>query len=182
MTQLIQVNQITSLIVAQVRNAIGEVAKEITEELYNNLTGIYMYPRSEFYERTNDFLNALIKPHVQVTGNEVSVTIGMDASAIISNSKPTSKNFYFGEHSSFDGSDRWKGESIGQALLSWWDTGTTNSVAPSLPQTDYWYDVFGDRGYKDSPNYQKLDKLVTDKLYEKLSRFGAFKRIHSGGD
>lgn len=182
MAKIIEMNQISNFIVLEVKKALAEVAQEITQELYDNLTGIYMYPRSVFYTRTEQFLNALIKPKVYVIDNEVTVTVGMDSTLIHSNPRPTDNNKQFGEHSSFDRSDKWHGKSIGEALLGWWDEGTSNNVAPSLPQTNYWYDVFGDRGYKDSPNYTKLNKLLNDKLTEKLSKFGAFERIHDGGD
>lgn len=182
MTQLIEVTKISDIIVKEVKKAISEVADEITQELYDNLTGIYMYPRSDFYNRTNDFLNALIKPKVTTNGNEVSVIVGMDSTMIHSNPRPTSRNRYFGEHASLDGSTTWKGKSIGEALLGWWDEGTQNDKTPSLPQTNYWYDVFGDRGYKATPNYTKLDKLLKNKIYEKLSRFGVVERIYNGGD
>jgi len=170
--------QISAMLIRDLKTAMQEVADDITKELYDNLTGIYMYGRSEFYKRTEGFLNALIKPNVEVKGDTVTVTIGMDATAIQSNPRPTTNNRSFGEHASFDGGKTWNGISVGEALLGWWDAGTDNDIAPSLPETNYWYDVFGDRGYKASPNYSKLDQLLRNKIYEKFGRYGDIKEIY----
>jgi hypothetical protein len=77
----------------------------------------------------------------------------------------------FNPHMSVDGSSNWGSNSVAEGLLSWWDAGTHNDVLPSVPATNYWYDVFGARAGQ-NPNYVKLEKLIDDKMKKHLKKFG----------
>jgi len=151
------------------QEAIDEIASTIAAELTSNIQSeIYNSPPSKYYDRTNEFLHSVIKPEVKVSNNEVSALIGMDYTKMRPKLTTPDK---FNAHMSIDGNPNWGNTSVSEGLLTWWDSGTNNSVLPSVPATNYWYDVFGDR-VGDSPNYKKLDDLIEKVVTKHLKKFG----------
>lgn len=161
--------QLTAELKKEMSEAIKEIAETIASELTKNIQDdIYAKPTSKYYDRTMEFLNSVIQPSVVVSGNEVSVTIGMDSKKMNSYYVGNGK---FNSHMSIDGSSNWGSNSVSEGLLSWWDAGTNNKYLPSVPATNYWYDVFGDRAGA-SPNYKKLDDLIDRTIEKHLNKFG----------
>lgn len=147
------------------------VSKEITDKLMNTINS-RIYSRghsSEYYTRTYQFFDSIIMPQVEVKRDSVSVKIGMDYTKM----KPmiAENNGMFNQHMGFPSQDSWRGITVSEALLSWWDYGTDSSIH-SLPQTNYWKDVFGDRAYEENPNYVKLDKLIEEIMIREFGKFG----------
>lgn len=161
--------QLKSELIKEMQEAINEVAGTIAMELTNSIqSNIYNSPPSAYYDRTYEFLQSVIKPEVTVSGNEVSALIGMDYKKITARLTPPNK---FNAHMSVDGNPSWGSASVAEGLLTWWDTGTNNAVLPSVPATNYWYDVFGDHA-NDNPNYKKLDDLIDKVVTKHLKKFG----------
>ena len=156
-------------LVKEMKEAIKEIAETIASDLTRNIqTEIYNKPPSKYYDRTMEFLQSVIKPNVKVSNGEVSVTIGMNAMNMNSYWVGNGK---FNAHMNVDGNSNWGSNSVSEGLLSWWDAGTRNDYLPSVPATNYWYDVFGDRA-GESPNYVKLDKLIDSVVKKHLNKFG----------
>ena len=153
----------------EITKAIEEISEEIASQLTQNIQeGIYNQPESKYYKRTQEFINSVIKPTVKINGNEISVTVGMDSNVM---NATWNEGNLFNSHMSIDGSPTWGSQSVAEGLLTWWDSGTQNNYLPSVPATNYWYDVFGDRA-GENPNYKKLEEL-TDKIINKhLKKFG----------
>ena len=166
--------QLKSILLGQMAGMFDNLSKDITTELMKNINErIYSQGSStEFYERTYQFFDAIIIPQVKISGNKVSVEVGMDVSKI----KPMmGEPHQFNKHMGFNSVDSWRGMTVSQALLSWWDYGTSNGNL-SLPQTDYWYDVFGDRGYSAQPNYKKLDEMIEKAMKKGMEGFNVKKK------
>jgi hypothetical protein len=161
--------QLKSALIKEMQEAINEVATTIASELTESIqTNVYNSPPSAYYKRTKEFLNSVIKPNVIVSGNEISATIGLDSRYMNSY---WNADGLFNAHMSVDGSSNWGSNSVSEGLLSWWDTGTQNKYLPSVPATNYWYDVFGDHA-SDNPNYKKLDDLIDKVVTKHLKKFG----------
>ena len=160
--------QLESALTKEMKDAINEIASTIAGELTSSIqSNIYSSPPSKYYTRTMEFLNSVIKPNVVVSSGEISATIGLNSNFM---------NSYWNEglfnaHMSVDGSSNWGSNSVSEGLLSWWDTGTRNDYLPSVPTTNYWYDVFGDHA-SDNPNYKKLDDLIDKVVTKHLKKFG----------
>lgn len=150
------------------------LAKDITDELIKNVNErIYSKGAStEFYERTYQFFDAIIIPEVKVSGNKVSVDVGIDHTKI---NPMVGNSGQFNKHMGFNSVDTWRGITVGEALLSWWDYGTDNGRL-SISQTNYWYDIFGDRGYTSQPNYKKLDDMIESAIKKGMTGFKIKKR------
>ena len=162
-------DQLESALIKEIKEAINEIASTIAGELTSSIqSNIYNSPPSKYYKRTMEFLNSVIKPNVVVSGGEVSVVIGLDSNVM--NATWNDGNL-FNAHMSVDGSSNWGSNSVSEGLLSWWDTGTKNDYLPSVPATNYWYDVFGDHA-SDNPNYKKLDDLIDKIVTKHLKKFG----------
>lgn len=165
--------QLETLILNELRKAFANIADNIFNRLWKNISkDIYDKPSSKYYDRTNEFFNSLIKPNVKVSNGVVTVTVGMDYTKMSPKSGDAGK---FNAHQGFKNVDSWRGMPVSEALLSWWDYGTDNQYA-SLPRTDYWYDVFGDRGYNDNPTYKNLEKIIDEEIVKILSKFGDVKK------
>lgn len=166
--------QLRMVIVQELKKALQIAAQNIHDELWDNIfSRIYSKSESEFYERTQEFLDSVIHPIVKVNGFDVEVTIGMDSSRMHPRQGDSGM---FNQHMDIYGNDSWHGKSIPESLLSWWDTGTTNSRLPELDKTDYWFDVMGDRGYKDNPDYKNAQKIFDEAIVRELSKIGIVSR------
>ena len=167
--------QLKAAILKELKIALDKASAKIQLQLWDSIfSKIYSKPESEFYDRTREFLDSVIKPEVKTNGFSVEVTLGMDSSKMT----PTQNDDrFFNAHMDIYGNEEWHGETIPESLLSWWDTGTTNSKLPSLPQTDYWFDIMGDRGYKDNPDYQKAIDIIEETVEKELSKIGIIRRI-----
>jgi hypothetical protein len=158
----------------EMRKAIQEVANKIAKDLTANIQeGVYSKSISDYYERTKNFIDAVIQPVVKIKGSHIECTVGTDWRDI----KPVfrrDEGNVFNAHMNIDGNESYppkSGTSVSKGLLQWWDEGTSNDVLPSVPATNYWYDVFGDRA-KENPNYKKLDDLIDEKINKYLKQFG----------
>jgi hypothetical protein len=163
--------ELRTYVLKEVQKAMKIASNRIGQQLWLNVfSRISILPETEFYERTGQFLDSIIRnPEVEVNGNSVSVVIGMDSSKM----KPMmSSTGQLNQHSSYMGVDSWRGMSVSEALLSWEDYGTDNNIFPSLQQTNYWYDVMGDRGYKGNPDYKTMEKTFDEIMYKELSNIG----------
>lgn len=161
--------QLDSALEKEMKEAIDEIATTIAGELMSSIqSNIYSSPPSKYYKRTKEFFNSVIQPNVVVSNGEVSVTVGLNSNAMSSYWNPEG---LFNAHMSVDGSSNWGSNSVAEGLLSWWDTGTKNDYLPSVPATNYWYDVFGDHA-SDHPNYKKLDDLIDRVIKKHLNKFG----------
>ena len=161
--------RLKSALIKEMKEAINEIANTIAGELTSSIqSNIYNSPPSKYYKRTMEFLNSVIKPNVTVSGGEVSVIVGLNPNAMNSYWNPEG---LFNAHMSVDGSSNWGSNSVSEGLLSWWDTGTKNDYLPSVPATNYWFDVFGDHA-SDNPNYKKLDDLIDKIVTKHLKKFG----------
>lgn len=162
--------QLKVVLIKQVAESFENISKKITDELMKNINErIYSKGASSiYYERTYQFFDAIIIPEVKITNGKVFVEVGVDYTKI----KPMmGESHQFNKHMGFNSVDSWRGMTVGEALLSWWDYGTDNGRL-SLPQTNYWYDVFGDREYASQPNYKKLDDLVNEIMSKHLGSLG----------
>lgn len=162
--------QLKAAILKELSVALDKAATKIHDQLWDSVfSAIYSKPESDFYERTRQFLHSVIKPKVEIKGLNIEVTVGMDSDVM---EPERSEDSIFNRHMDVYGSEYWKGEYIPEALLSWWDTGTSNNKFPSLPQTDYWLDVMGDRGYKENAVYQKAIDVFDNAVEEELKKIG----------
>ena len=166
--------QLREVIIENLRKSMESLAENITDKLMKNINErIYSVgSSSEYYERTYQFFDAIIIPKVEVKGNKVSVEVGMDYTRL----KPQmGSEGQFNKHMGFPSVDSWRGMTVGEALLSWWDYGTTDGIV-NLKQTNYWYDVFGDRACSSNPNYKKLDDLIDKIISQELGEIGVVYR------
>lgn len=163
--------ELRTYVLKEVQKAMKIASNRIGQQLWLNVfSRTSILPETEFYERTGQFLDSVIRnPEVEVNGNSVSVVIGMDSSEM----KPMMGSAgQLNQHMSYRGVDSWRGMSVSEALLSWEDFGTNNNTFPSLEKTNYWYDVMGDRGYKDNPDYKTMEKTFDEIMYKELSKIG----------
>jgi hypothetical protein len=163
-------SQLQTVIIESMRQSMESLAKNITDQLMKNINErIYSSgSSSQYYQRTYQFFDAIIMPKVEVKGNKVSVEVGMDYTKL----KPQmGGEGQFNKHMGFPSVDSWRGMTVGEALLSWWDYGTADGIV-NLRQTNYWYDVFGDRAYSSDPNYKKLDDLIDSIIHHELGEIG----------
>lgn len=176
MTNITSDAELKAALIQTIKNAMKIASARIGQELWVSVfSRTSILPETEFYERTGQFLESVIRnPEVKVEGNSISVTFGMDSSKMSpSMGFPGQLN----KHASDKGVDSWHGMSVSEALLSWEDYGTDNSSFPSLERTNYWYDVMGDRGYKDKPDYKTMEKTFNEIIYSELSKAGIVSRI-----
>jgi len=170
--------QLKAAILKELSVALDKAATKIHDQLWDDiLSKIYSTPESEFYERTKEFLNSVIKPKVKINGFRVEVTVGMDSSAMTSKED---ESHFFNKHMDIFGNSEWKRENdikIPEALLTWWDEGTKGKSIHKIIGTDYWFDVMGDRGCKDNPDYQKAIDVIDKIVDEELSKIGVVQRI-----
>jgi hypothetical protein len=156
-------------LLVECNKALKEISETIASQLTENIQdGIYNKAPSKYYKRTQEFIQSIIKPQVKISGNEIIVNVGMDS--VFMNATWNEGNF-FNSHMSIDGNSNWGSNSVAEGLLSWWDAGTQNDVLPSVPATNYWYDVFGDRAGQ-NPNYKKLEDLIDKTINKYLKKFG----------
>ena len=168
--------ELRAYVLIEIQRAMKMASAKIGQELWMNVfSRTSILPETEFYERTGQFLDSVIRiPQVEVSGNSVSVEIGMDSSKMSPMmGLPGQLNKHIGDK----GVDSWRGMSISEALLSWEDYGTNNSSFPSLEKTNYWYDVMGDRGYKDDPDYKTMEKTFDEIMYRELSKLGTITKF-----
>ena len=71
----------------------------------------------------------------------------------------------FNAHMNVDGSSNWGFKFSFRRIIKLVGYWYKNDYLPSVPATNYWYDVFGDHA-SDNPNYKKLDDLI-DKVVTK---------------
>ena len=162
--------ELKAVMLKKISDALFEAASEIQNQLWTKVfSEVYGKSETAFYERTNQFFKSIIKPEVKTNGLEVSVTIGIDSSKM---SPQIGRDGMFNKHMSQLGADSWRGMTISEALLSWYDYGTDNSSFPSIPQTNYWYDVMGDRGYKDNPDYKNMKKTFDEIVNKEIGKLG----------
>lgn len=167
--------ELKAVLLKEISVALNKAAFEIQNQLWIKIfSEIYMKPESDFYQRTDEFFKCVIKPEVKVDGFTVSVEIGMDSSKM---SPIIDSNPMFNKHMSQTGADSWRGMTISEALLSWYDYGTDNNVMPSVQKTNYWYDIMGDRGYKDNPDYKNMEKVFDEIIYKELSKIGTVTKM-----
>jgi hypothetical protein len=156
-------------LLVECNKALKEISETIASQLTENIQeGVYNKAPSKYYKRTQEFIQSVIKPQVKISGSGITVTVGMDSMFM---NATWNEGKLFNSHMSVDGNSNWGSNSVAEGLLSWWDAGTQNDVLPSVPATNYWYDVFGDRAGQD-PNYKKLDDLISKTLNKYLKKFG----------
>ena len=170
--------ELRKYMIKELGNAIKIAAEKIQDELWNNVGNqIYSHPQGRFYDRTHEFLKSVIQPKIKVTSKSIEVTIGMNSDVMNSGFGEPGK---FNQHMSLNGDTSYEGKSISEWLLIWWDDGTeqkNNPYLPELPQTNYWYEVMGDRGSKDNPEYKKFQKTFEDIVTQELSKIGQVNKI-----
>lgn len=156
----------------EIRTALNNISKTVYEQLRKNVKNIYSKSESIYYARTYDFFNAIIKPELKSEKDGISVVIGIDYSQI----KPKIEHSgRLNAHADINGNTVWNGISISEALLSWLDKGTTNSSIHNQPETNYWYNVMGARGYEADVeiDYKKLDSIIQNEIKNTFSRIGS---------
>ena len=164
--------QLQKILLQSLKKALQNISKNIYENLKKNVLKIYHTSESIYYDRTMYFFNSIIVPEIKISNNEVYVDIGMDYTKI---KQKINQNNKLNAHMSIDSNSNWNGISISEALLTWLDQGTENSPIYNSPQTNYWYDVMGSRGYLSNLgqiNYKKLDEMIELELNKGLSSFG----------
>jgi len=168
--------ELRAYVLLEIQRAMKTASAKIGQQLWMNVfSRTSILPETEFYERTGQFLDSVIRnPKVEVYGNSVSVEIGMDSSKMEpSEGTPGQLN----KHMDYQGNENWHGMSIAEALLSWEDYGTHNTSFPSLERTNYWYDVMGDRGFEDNPDYKTMEKTFDEIMYKELSKIGRITKM-----
>ena len=54
--------ELRTYVLKEIKNAVQKATEKIKDELWENISGIYSNPKSEFYDRTDEFLKSIIIP------------------------------------------------------------------------------------------------------------------------
>lgn len=159
-----------SLIEKAMKFASDKITYELSESVRSNVA---TREESKNYSRTGEFFKSVIVPKIELNGNFISVTLGMDSEKM--QSVAQYENLY-NAHMSMNWDTEYLGKSIPEWLLSWWDEGTNNIHYGNMPRTNYWQNVMGDRGTKDNPNYDKMFEKFNNYFQEYIQKIGIVKK------
>jgi len=179
MANITNESQLTNALINAVLEAFKSASDDTQDALKINLWDkVYSNPSSKYYKRTAQLLKSVIMPKVKSVGNSVEVEIGLDTGVIQAIYREGTN--VFNAHMNQDGTNafkedpyKWNGTYTNEALPIWYDEGTTNnSGLPSVPKTDFWYDVMGSRLSDKNPSYEKAYKKFEEELTKNLTLFG----------
>jgi hypothetical protein len=171
--------QLRVLIERDISEALQEAAEKIQNKLSESMNNaIYNKPQSRYYKRTFGMMKSIFAPKINYSGGTINIEVGLDISQMEQTLSVSSRTFnahmnQWGTKSFKQDPYKWNGIDVREGLVSWWDTGTSNpSNLPSLPTTNYWKSVMGDRMDNPNPDYSKAWKIFEEELTKSLSKFG----------
>jgi hypothetical protein len=170
--------ELQQYLMGSIKTALDNAAKQIQDSLSMSIYyKVYSKTPSSYYKRTGNFLQSVIKPKVKMKGLELEVEIGLDSEKL--NQIHSSMSNHFNTRMNLDGTNAykidpysWNGKNIKDMFYQWYDEGTTNSVLPSVPQTNFWYEVMGSRLSEDNPKNDKAYSKFEKELKKILSNYG----------
>jgi len=166
--------QLTQVLKTVTAEALMEAVEYIQDNLKINMWNeIYFRPSSSYYERTAQMMKSVVKPKIKITGAKIETEIGIDTETVFQMYRAGVDSFNAHMNTStMKDPYTWRGTLVNRAVFVWYDEGTDNSYFPSVPQTNFWYDVMGSRFTDSNPNYDKAYQVFKRALIRNLGKFG----------